>query len=679
MRRPRTSTPLPRGLLAPLALAAAAAAASADAARAQPAAPGEFTRQAMLVLSFARDSGVDAKLGRQAGDAVRGRIEKLANGRELELLGGGVVRDRLQNAGFSEDEVFGAAALGYIARSVRGDEFLVGRVARAGGGVRLEAALHLVRDPSTRHRFAPVVGADLGEAAARLASAVVAARLQLAPDRRCRNALRDRKPAQALAAARAAIAGGADGAFVRSCQVIALGVAGAPPEERLQAARALLAMDSTSRAGLEGAALAADLLRRAPDAARYWVALAETDTADYQLTSRAAYALLDGGNARAVLPLVDRALRINPDSLGLVRLRWFAARDVRDLPLAIGAGERLLADDAAIARDSTFLGQLAEAYRATAQPIRAVELAARGASRFPGDQRLYALYARLVLAERDTVLARGLARFPKSAPLHVLAAQDLKSRGQAEAALVATRQAVALDSTLPQGILAVAQAEYELGRPDSALVALRRALAHGEDTATGRAVRPRERQRPPAGGQPDARARRPPPRVPLPLPRRLGAADRAVEARARHGGPRLRAGRAARDAPADRARVRRGAGALYARPRGGGGRGDGARGARRRRGRRARRGAPVPGGGRPAGRVRRPGGDGLLRRRDRQRVDARGAPAAGRSGRRERRRSRAGRAGRPAGDAPGSPPGPPAAGAPAQSIVPPERRPPPAG
>ena len=486
---PRRTRPLivarARAALAGAAFAGAAVATvSPGRAGAQPAAAGEFTRQALLVLGFARGEAMDARAGRQAGDAVRQRIDRLANSRELELLGGGEVRKRLESAGFTDDDVFDARSLGHVARAVRADEFLVGRVSRAErGGFRLEAELRLVRDPWTRHPVAPATGSDLNAAADALARAVTDARRQLAPDRRCRNALRDGRPQQALAAVRAAIASGADGAFVRSCHVIALGAAGAPPDERLNAARALLALDPTSRPGLDGAARAYDLLRRRSEAAEHWEALAATDTTDYLLASQVGYALLDGGNARAALPVVARALRIHADSVGLVRLRWLAARDAGELPVAIEAGELLRARDPRADGDSTFLGQLAEAYRGTGQPIRALELAARGAARFPGDPRLYALYAKLILAERDTVVPRGLARFPKSAPLHVLAAGELKARGQAEQALAATRVAVALDSTLPQGILAVAQAEYELGRPDSALVALRRALVRGEDTS----------------------------------------------------------------------------------------------------------------------------------------------------------------------------------------------------
>jgi tetratricopeptide (TPR) repeat protein len=55
-------------------------------------------------------------------------------------------------------------------------------------------------------------------------------------------------------------------------------------------------------------------------------------------------------------------------------------------------------------------------------------------------------------------------------------AKELKARGKLEESLAASRQAVVLDSSLAQGQLVVAQTEFELGRTDSALVTVRKAL-----------------------------------------------------------------------------------------------------------------------------------------------------------------------------------------------------------
>jgi len=97
--------------------------------------------------------------------------------------------------------------------------------------------------------------------------------------------------------------------------------------------------------------------------------------------------------------------------------------------------------------------------------------------------KLYTLYTQYIKAEADTVVPRGRALFPKSAELVALSAKELRSRGKLQESLDATRAAVALDSTLSQADLTVAQMEIDLGRPDSALASLHRALARGEDSS----------------------------------------------------------------------------------------------------------------------------------------------------------------------------------------------------
>ncbi|HZF67550.1 MAG TPA: hypothetical protein VEZ47_05905 [Gemmatirosa sp.] len=444
----------------------------------------EFTRQGLLVLTFRVDSGADARLGRQVGDEVRVRMERYADGREVEVLGGAEVRKRLNEAGYAQEDVFAGQTYETISRALRADEYVVGAVRRDARGLHLTGELRLVRNRWSRQPLPPVSHPSLVDATEAFARNVVAARAQLSHERRCENALREGRTPEALEAARAGIAATANGAFVRACQVRALGAAGAPADERLAAARLLLTVDPTSRAGHEAAARALDLRRERAEAARHWVAVVRTDSTDAELVMRVANAMAEQGNAVVAESLVVAAGQLHEENRELLQLRWLLARQNRHWPLAVTSGEALLAGDSALAGDSIFVRRLAEAHREHGTVLRAVELAAGGAARFRGDAALYVTYAQLVLAERDTVVPRGVARFPRSAPLLVLAARELKARGQAEQALAATREAVTIDSTLPQGLLSIAQAEYELGRPDSALVTLARALRSGDDTAT---------------------------------------------------------------------------------------------------------------------------------------------------------------------------------------------------
>ena len=50
--------------------------------------PLEFTRQGLLIMNFSPGAGADLRLARRAGDAVRDRVAKLVNKREVEVIEG---------------------------------------------------------------------------------------------------------------------------------------------------------------------------------------------------------------------------------------------------------------------------------------------------------------------------------------------------------------------------------------------------------------------------------------------------------------------------------------------------------------------------------------------------------------------------------------------------------------
>jgi hypothetical protein len=470
---PRTS------VLAPAAIAGALLLAGApDAARAQ---AREFTRQGLYVATFEPDAGANLKLGREAAGELRDRVGKLIQGRDAEIIDLGDARRRIPDLTFTLDTTYPAGVVETIVRQARADEYLMGRVARRGGVVQLTGELRLLRDRGTRQPIT-ASGPRLEAAADQFARAVSASRAQLVHQRRCANALFENRPAQAVEAARAGIQAFGRGAFVRACLVSAMRVAGAPAGDLLAESRELLAIDSLSRQGLEAAARALDALKRRDEAATMWVRLIATDSLSPTLIAQGVLGLLEGGNARRAEPVIAAAAAEHKDVMELQRLRWRVAFENRSWPRAIESGEMLLEKDTAAVRDSTFYLRLASAHRANGGGLRAVELAARAVSRFPKDGRLYALYAELVRSESDSVLPRGLALFPKSAELNTLAARDARAAGRLADAAEATRRALEADSSLPQGLLTLAQAEFDLGRPDSALVAVERALARGEDS-----------------------------------------------------------------------------------------------------------------------------------------------------------------------------------------------------
>ena len=478
MEQSRPATSLIGVAVAGILLATAPAAASA-----QRKPPQEFTRQVLLVSNFRIDSGADLRVARRIADEVRSRTDKLSDNKEVDVVSGGAIRLELTKASFPTDSALSRSELSILGDKFRTDEYIVGTVVRAGKGIRVRSELVLARDERMTQPLPDATGSDANRIADQIAKSIVSFRVQLPYQRRCENHLREGRAAEAVRSAREGVTRSPGGALVRTCLVMALRSSGVAAGTLLEEARAILGINPRSPQALEAAAVALDTLKRRNEAADMWLRLVATDSTNVTLIERVVWALVFGGNSMRAEPLIVEASERYPDNLQLLRQRWDVLSENRRWPGAIEAGELLLAKDTNVLRDSTFFMKLATAYRANAQPFKSIETVSRGVALFPSDSRLYALYTQFVRAEADTVIPRGLALFPRSAELLALNAQLLRTRGKVAESLEASRMAVSIDSTLPQGEMMIAQAEMEMGRPDSALAALRRAIARGEDSA----------------------------------------------------------------------------------------------------------------------------------------------------------------------------------------------------
>jgi tetratricopeptide (TPR) repeat protein len=445
--------------------------------------PQEFTRQGLLITNFALGPGVDVKTGRRAGDELRDEIEKLVDKRAIFVIGDYDIRDRMYRAGFNPDSTYTEREVFSIGRVLRADEYVEGRVSREGSGYKLSATVVLMRDKRLRQPLPSVSGATLDQAAAALAKHLNASLGQSVYVRRCENSLREMAGAAAAASAREAIAKYPQATLARICLAWALRQTGASPAAVLDVSQQVLAADSTSFHALESAAVSLDSLGRRDAAADMWLRLAATDTTDVDLAVRVINSLVFGGSAERADPFVARLVQADSLNLRLIQQQWRVSFETKNWARAVASGEFIAKRDSAARRDSTFWLRLATAFRNDNKPFKAIETLAFAVNEFPGDVRLYSLYTQYVKTEADSVIPRGLDRFPRSADLQALNARDLRARGKLNESLEASRVAVALDSSLSQGELMIAQLEIDLGRPDSALVALRRALSRGDDSS----------------------------------------------------------------------------------------------------------------------------------------------------------------------------------------------------
>jgi tetratricopeptide (TPR) repeat protein len=450
--------------------------------------PMEFTQQGVLVGSFwvvgattPSATRADLKFGRKAGDAVRDRLNSIVNRRETKVITAYEMETTLTLAGYSMDTTFTLPEMQQQGKFFRTDEIIVGTIQRLPSSVRMEASLVLYRDGRMRQPIAAVTAKDADRAAKALAARIEEARAQLKYQRRCENSLRDGFGQEAIKHAREGISQSGRGALVRTCLMWALFATGAPATDVLDESLRILEIDSGAAHAMEYAAMSYDTLKRRPEAAEMWLRLAATDSNNLELVERVAFALAEHGNSRRAEPFIVKWSDRYPENVKLMRQKWRISNDTRNWPLAVATGEHLMNVDPEAPRDSVFYLRLATAYRMNGQPFRSVETVAKGVASFPGDARLYALYTQFVREEADTAIGRGLALYPGSAELAALSAKDLRAKGKTAEALEASKRAVALDSSIAQGRILVAQGEFELGRPDSALVTLQRAVAAGED------------------------------------------------------------------------------------------------------------------------------------------------------------------------------------------------------
>lgn len=450
---------------------------------AQRRAPQEFTRQGLLITNFGIGKDVDLKTGRRAGDAVRDHIQKLVDKRAILVIDDYEIRDRMFRAGFNPDSTYTEDMIFSIGKSLRADEYVEGTVARDARGFRLTATVILMRDKRMRQPLPSTTGATLDEAASAMAKHLNASLVQSVYVRRCENSLRELRGANGVASAREAVALYPGAVLARICLAWALRQTNASPAAVLEVSEQVLAVDPKSFHAIENAAVSLDSLRRRDAAADMWLRLAATDTTNLDLALRVINNLVMGGSSKKAEPFVLKLSDSDRENLRLAQQKWRVTYENKNWPRALEAGELMVQRDTVARSDSTFWLRLATVYRNNNKPFKAIEALAGAVNAFPGDQRLYSLYTQYVKLEADTVLPRGLGLFPKSAELQAINARELRARGKLAESLEASKTAISLDSTMSQGEMVVAQLEIELGRPDSALSALRRALVRGDDSS----------------------------------------------------------------------------------------------------------------------------------------------------------------------------------------------------
>ena len=402
----------------------------------------------MMVLTFRTNSPGNS--GVQAADALRSRLGSDIPYKQLWQIPNTEINAVLEASGYRKDEPLSSNDARELGRQLRADEFVQGIVRKDGESWKIEATLHLVRDPSLAQPLSVATSAKPGDAAKALAAELVEARKQLGPEKNCVNAARDKNWDKAMASAREGIALFPKAVIARTCLLNAMFETKATDDAQLAMAEEILAIDSRSRRALS---IAGDIYRRrnlatptdtanANKMIQAYTGLIAADPTNTRLVEDVTKAIAGAGNPGVALPIIRKAVEENPGDAALMRTQFLVELAARETKAAITTGAALVALDTAMA-DSSYYFRMAAAYQADSQPAKAAE-----------------------------EIARGVAKFPDNASLLVFAAQAQRTAGQTQQAIETLKKALTLNPNVEKGQLQLAQLYNDLKQPDSAYAAL---------------------------------------------------------------------------------------------------------------------------------------------------------------------------------------------------------------
>ncbi|MDQ6831048.1 MAG: hypothetical protein M3081_19470, partial [Gemmatimonadota bacterium] len=357
----------------------------------------------------------------------------------------------LEAAGFACDTAANPTTAKLLAQQLRADEYLEGTLTRTAGGVTLDTRMVLTRNNSLYQPLPKAEGKNYDQAADRVAKSLREARKGLAGYKSCELAINTGKNADAIPAARAAIAAYPNSTLGRLCLAQAILNTKGPSDSIIAITRKVLEIDAKNAPALELIADAFISNKMEDSAVVAMTNLLTANPGDPRTIAKVIDFLGSVKRPEIAIPIIKTALADNPGDPQLIRQYWLILLQAKQYKEATTAGEQLIKTDTAAA-DSTFFVRLATAYAVDSQPQKAAEAAARGVAKFPRNGSLVALQGRL-----------------------------LRGAGQNQQALELMRRAIGMNPKLDRGWLTIAQLQFDLGQTDSGFVSLKQALANGED------------------------------------------------------------------------------------------------------------------------------------------------------------------------------------------------------
>jgi len=389
----------------------------------------------------------DKELGVQAAEAIRSRLSRETNVKELIVVPKADINNSLASSGYSTTEALAPGDAKALASLVRAAQYLDGSVARTPTGFRIDARLVLSRDLSRGQVLPTAQAAKLDDAANQIAKAIRDARRQIPAEEQCHNNSSQGNYQAAIAAARAELQRNPNANIVGVC--LAQAYARAKMEDSAVAVAERIRVSDPRNVTALRLLVEVYQSRKDPRGLDALASLAAADPTNIRQIQDVVNEFAKAGQAQRAIPLVRDLLQNNPGDPALLNLAWLVYLNAKDFQGAVNVGNELIRVDTAAAT-ADFYTRLAGAYTGLNQTQQASEAIARGAAKFPNDP--------------------NLVLFNASAQLKA---------GNAQGAADAARRALVSNPKLENAYLILAQAQGQLNQPEAVATTLQDAARNG--------------------------------------------------------------------------------------------------------------------------------------------------------------------------------------------------------
>ena len=416
----------------------------------RPQAPGPDTKR-VVVTAFRGDQQGGIKLA----DEIRSRISSDFNIRQLMPVSKKDIDNTLVSSGYKPDSALSPNDIKELGKLVRGDEVIDGTVIKTPTGYRVNARLFLPRDVALSQPLISVESANLGDVAKQIVREYDQARKQIPSVQECENALRAQKVDAAVAAARKGIGTYSKATISRLCLANAYQSWKMGPDSAtkpwkdsvLAVTNAILNIDKLNLMALTLQYGVYKEQKEEDKAMQTLVRMMEANPTDAALRERVIAELVQTGKAAQAIPIIDQMVKDNPGDPQYLRMRWLVLRAANQWKEAITAGQAYVAADPTAA-DTAYYVRLVSDYGSDSAFAKAAEAA-----------------------------AQGIAKYPRSAQLYLLKAQNERKAGQLDAAIASLRKGLELDPKAPGANLLLAQMNADTGKLDEAIAAVKADVA----------------------------------------------------------------------------------------------------------------------------------------------------------------------------------------------------------